>query len=97
MDKSSFESALIGREALYKKNVESPLFLFTGGPKVSTHTLGLIPPDRRVLYLRVVALQVAYCTYFFENSVVKILKFEYFRPRPFNSKTPILYCCLRTC
>ena len=45
---------------------------------------------RRVLYLRVVALQMAYCTYLFEDSVVKIRKFEYFRPRPFNIKTPIL-------
>ena len=45
---------------------------------------------RRVLYLRVVALQMAYCTYLFEDSVVNILKFEYFRPRPFNIKTPIL-------
>ena len=45
---------------------------------------------RRVLYLRVVALQMAYCTYLFEDTVAKIRKFEYFRPRPFDIKTPTL-------
>ena len=44
-----------------------------GGGKVNGHTLGLIVLyHRRVLYLRVVALQMAYCTYLFENSVAKI-------------------------
>ena len=32
---------------------------------------------RRVLYLRVVALQMAYCTYLFEDCVTKKWKFDF--------------------
>ena len=46
---------------------------------------------RRDLYFRAVALQIVYCTFLFEDSVVKIWKFEYFRPCPFNIKTPTLF------
>ena len=58
--------------------------------KVSLQTLGLIHL-RNVLYWRVVALQLAYCTYLFEDSVAKIRKFEYFRPRQLNVPLFMLY------
>ena len=45
-------------------------FYIQGGPKVSGKRLVLYL--RRVLYLRVVALQIAYCTFLFEDSVIKI-------------------------
>ena len=45
---------------------------------------------RRVLYLRVVALQMAYCTYLFENSVTKIWKSDFLGPHPINIEVLIL-------
>ena len=65
-------------------------FYIQGGPKVSWQTFGLIY-IRRVFYLRAVALQIAYCTFLFEDSDIKIWRFKYFRPSPFNIKTPILF------
>ena len=45
---------------------------------------------RRVLYLRVVALQMAKCTYLFEDSVTKIWKYDFLGPHPINIEVLIL-------
>ena len=45
---------------------------------------------RRVLYLRIVALQMAYCTYLFEDSVTEIQKFNFLGAHPINIEVLIL-------
>ena len=68
-----------------------PIYIYTGGAKsqylyVGSYTTVVF----NIRGLLLCKWHTVVCTYLFEDSVFKIWKFEYFRPRPFNIKTPIL-------
>ena len=69
--------------------IHGKFHIYTGGGQKSVH-LQWVLYHRSVLYLRVIALQMAYCTYLFEDSVTKIWKFDFFGPHPINIEVLIL-------